>query len=151
MDFLFKDRRIANRKNLELICEISEALLRPLELDTICEKILEHILYNLKRITSCENLIPDSYGQALTGFDRVSLVKITIMDNRTYLKKNELLEIFTPGISLETGSLSNIGAGLVSAYWTVEKNMGRLVVISEEEKGTELSIYLPSKEVNHSR
>ena len=59
MDYLFKERRIANRKNLELICEISEALLRPLELEAICEKILEYIFYNLKRINSCAILMID--------------------------------------------------------------------------------------------
>ena len=50
---------MANRKNLELICEISEALLRPLELEAICEKILEYIFYNLKRINSCAILMID--------------------------------------------------------------------------------------------
>ncbi|MBN2418089.1 MAG: FHA domain-containing protein, partial [Deltaproteobacteria bacterium] len=59
LDLIFKDRRMANRKNLELICGISEALLRPIELDAICEKIIDYIFYSLKRVTSCAILMVD--------------------------------------------------------------------------------------------
>ncbi|MGD9158691.1 MAG: FHA domain-containing protein [Desulfobacteraceae bacterium] len=93
----------------------------------------------------CENLTPGSLTQELSGFESDRLVTISVRDEKHFLDKNDLLEIFTPGINLEIGTGPNISAGLISAYWIVEKNMGRLVVTSDKERGTEFCIYLPAE------
>ena len=90
----------------------------------------------------CENVIPDRHE--ITGLEGKRIVRISMGENNNYMDKNELIEIFSPGFSLEKGAGSNISAGLISAYWIIEKNMGRLVVTSDREKGTEFRIYLPA-------
>ena len=80
-----------------------------------------------------ENSMLDSYSMQITGFEKDRFVVITIKDKKRYLDKNELLEVFTPGINLEKGTGSNTSAGLIAAYWTIEKNGGRLVVTSDRQ------------------
>ncbi len=92
-----------------------------------------------------ENSTLDSYSMQVTGFEKGRFVKITVKDKKRYLDKNELLEAFTPGINLEKGTGSNTSAGLIAAYWTIEKNGGRLVVSSEKHSGTEFCIFLPAQ------
>ncbi len=93
----------------------------------------------------CENLISDSIAQELAGLERERFVMISVRDEKHFLDTNDLLEIFTPGINLDRTAESNISAGLIAAYWIIEKNMGRLVVTSDRERGTEFSIYLPAE------
>ena len=98
----------------------------------------------------CENRTLDSYGRELTGLKMDRYVTISVRDKKRYLAEGELLEVFTPGINLAKNTESNIPAMLITAYWIIDKNMGRLVVTSEKEKGTEFSIYLPAESEDHS-
>ncbi len=94
----------------------------------------------------CENLIPDSLMQELAGIERDRFVMISVRDEKISLDKNDLLEIFTPGTGPGKSGKSSTGTGLITAYWIIEKNMGRLVVTSDKERGTEFRIYLPAEE-----
>ena len=51
-NLLYKDRRHTNRKNLELIYEVSNALMQSLDIDEICDKIMDSLFYALSRIDS---------------------------------------------------------------------------------------------------
>ena len=63
IDFLFKDRRMLKKRNLELISEISRALIQPSEITDICDRILDYIFYNMKRIDSCAILMVDHHRE----------------------------------------------------------------------------------------
>ncbi|MDY7037189.1 MAG: PAS domain S-box protein, partial [Thermodesulfobacteriota bacterium] len=51
-NLLYKDRRHTNRKNLELIYEVSNALMQSLDIDEICDKIMDSLFHALSRIDS---------------------------------------------------------------------------------------------------
>ncbi len=58
-DFLYKDRRITNRRNLEVMYEVSTVLMQTLDKDDICEKIIETLFLYFKRINSGVILLTD--------------------------------------------------------------------------------------------
>ena len=91
----------------------------------------------------CENLFSDSYRKELTGLEQDRFVTISIRNKKQVLEIEDLLEIFTPGINHEKGNGAKVSIGLIAAYRIIEKNMGRLVVTSDKERGTEFCIYLP--------
>jgi hypothetical protein len=49
-DLIYKDRRITDREKLELIYEVSTILMQSLDINEICEQILESLFSCLKRI-----------------------------------------------------------------------------------------------------
>jgi PAS domain S-box-containing protein len=62
---LYKDRRIADRGDLELVCELSETLMRSLDINTICEKIMQVLLSRFKRIDAAAILLMDQSSGSL--------------------------------------------------------------------------------------
>ncbi|UCF84628.1 MAG: PAS domain S-box protein [Desulfobacteraceae bacterium] len=58
-NFLYKDSRITDRKKLELIYEISTLLMQSLDIDEICEKIMNSLFHDLKSIDSGAILLID--------------------------------------------------------------------------------------------
>ncbi|MEW6669743.1 MAG: FHA domain-containing protein [Thermodesulfobacteriota bacterium] len=56
---LYKDRRITNRDRLELIYELSTLLMRSLDVDQICEKVVDTLFQCLVRINSVIILLLD--------------------------------------------------------------------------------------------
>lgn len=62
---LYRDRRIADRGDLELICELSKTLMRSLDINTICEKIMEVLLSYFKRIDAAAILLMDQSSGSL--------------------------------------------------------------------------------------
>lgn len=59
---LYKDRRITNRDRLELIYEISTVLMQTLEVDRICERVVDTLFQSLKRIDRVVILLLDEGG-----------------------------------------------------------------------------------------
>jgi PAS domain S-box-containing protein len=57
---LYRDRRITNRGDLELICDVSNTLMRSLDISTICEKIMDVFFSCFKRIDSVAILLMDN-------------------------------------------------------------------------------------------
>ncbi|MFC1494841.1 FHA domain-containing protein [Thermodesulfobacteriota bacterium] len=55
----YRDREITNRRHLELIYEVSVALIQSLDLKTMCEKILDSLFHCLKRLDSGAILMID--------------------------------------------------------------------------------------------
>jgi len=78
----YMDRRITNRRNLELIHEVSVSLMQSLDLKTICEKILDALFYCLKRIDSGSILMVDEYSGNI-----IQLMNKT-RDPNSYMDKN---------------------------------------------------------------
>ena len=62
---LHKERRIADRGDLELICELSNTLMRSLDINTICEKIMQVLLSYFKRIDAAAILLMDQSSGSL--------------------------------------------------------------------------------------
>jgi len=58
-NLLYKDRRITDRENLELIYEVSNVLMQSLDINEICEKILESLFNCLKRVDGGAILLID--------------------------------------------------------------------------------------------
>lgn len=58
-NLLYKDRRITDRENLELIYEVSTVLMQSLDIKEICNKILESLFNCLKRVDSGAILLID--------------------------------------------------------------------------------------------
>lgn len=53
-----KKRRVTSPEKLELLCEVYTILMQSLEIDEICEKIMDSLFYCLKRIDSGAILLP---------------------------------------------------------------------------------------------
>ncbi|MEW6664623.1 MAG: PAS domain S-box protein [Thermodesulfobacteriota bacterium] len=66
---LYKDRRITNRTNLETIHEVSTTLMRSLDIQEICQKIMDALFKNLPRIDSGAVLL--TYGNEALGFREI--------------------------------------------------------------------------------
>ena len=58
-NLLYKDRRITDRENLELIYEVSTILMQSLDINEICKKILESLFNCLKRVDGGAILLID--------------------------------------------------------------------------------------------
>ncbi|MDY7035265.1 MAG: ATP-binding protein [Thermodesulfobacteriota bacterium] len=58
-NLFYKDKRLTNRKNLELIYEVSTSLMHSLDINEISEKIMDSIFSSLKRIDSGSVLLID--------------------------------------------------------------------------------------------
>ena len=58
--FLYKDRRITDRQQLELIHDVSTTLMESLDINEICGKIMDSIFFYLKRIDSGTILMIDN-------------------------------------------------------------------------------------------
>jgi PAS domain-containing protein len=56
---LYKDSRITSRNKLELIYEVSNALMQSLDIDELCQKIMDSLFYCLERIDSGVILLID--------------------------------------------------------------------------------------------
>ena len=56
---LHKDRRVTNRRNLELMYEVSTILMQSLDINEICEKIMDSLFSCLKRIDAGAILLID--------------------------------------------------------------------------------------------
>lgn len=67
---------------------------------------------------------------------------ITIKDNGKGIPKDALSRVFQHGVSF--GKVSGSGIGLTSAKETIEKYNGSLALLSEEGKGTVVTIKLPA-------
>ena len=59
-NLLYKDRRITDRNNLELIYEVSTILMQSLDINEICEKIMSSLFSCFKRIDSGAILMIDN-------------------------------------------------------------------------------------------
>lgn len=59
---LYKDRRITNRDKLELIYEMSTLLMQTLDINQICERILDSLFDSLRRIDSGVILLAEGGG-----------------------------------------------------------------------------------------
>lgn len=76
-------------------------------------------------------------------------VLIKIKDNGTGIKEDVLKRIFEPFYTTkEIGK--GTGLGLSISYGIIQNHNGRIAVKSEEGKGTEFTIYLPTKQVVHT-
>ena len=75
---LYKDRRITSRKKLEMIHEVSTILMQSLDVNEICEKIMDSLFSNFKRIDSGSILLIDN---------KTGELRETITRSRNY-KKN---------------------------------------------------------------
>jgi two-component system cell cycle sensor histidine kinase/response regulator CckA len=63
-NLLYKDSRITDRKKLELIYEVSTLLMQSLDINEICEKIMNSLFHDLKSIDSgAILLIDDNSGE----------------------------------------------------------------------------------------
>jgi len=67
-------------------------------------------------------------------------VKITIRDTGTGIKKENLKNIFDPYF---TTKATGTGLGLSISYSIIKKHNGEIIINSEENKGTEIIIFLP--------
>ncbi len=65
---LHKDRRMMNRRNLELIYELSTVFMQPFDISTLCAKIMEAVFPALKRI--------DSGAVLLVNFETAQLEQV---------------------------------------------------------------------------
>jgi signal transduction histidine kinase/pSer/pThr/pTyr-binding forkhead associated (FHA) protein len=89
-DFLYKDRRLTNRRSLEVIYEVSTVLLQLSDIDDICEKIMEALFSYLKRINSgAILLIDDKTGnlKVVTTRSRSSKKQIKSHYSRTIVNR----------------------------------------------------------------
>jgi signal transduction histidine kinase/pSer/pThr/pTyr-binding forkhead associated (FHA) protein len=89
-DFLYKDRRITNRKNLEVIYEVSTVLMQTFDIDDICEKIMDTLFSYFKRINSgAIILIDDKTGdlKVITSRSRNSRKQIKSKYSRTIVNR----------------------------------------------------------------
>ncbi|MBL7177341.1 MAG: FHA domain-containing protein [Desulfobacteraceae bacterium] len=64
-DLLYKDTRITDRNKLELIYEVSTVLMQSLDIDELCEKIMDSLFYCLQRIDSGAILLFDHNTEEL--------------------------------------------------------------------------------------
>ena len=62
-NLLYKDKRITNRKNLEMIYEVSTLLMQSLDINGICEKIMECLFDYFKKIDSGTILFVNNEGE----------------------------------------------------------------------------------------
>ncbi len=68
-------------------------------------------------------------------------IKITIRDTGVGIKKENLKNIFDPYFTTKpTGT----GLGLAISYSIIKKHGGRIIIQSEEKKGTKIIIFLPA-------
>ncbi|UCF86206.1 MAG: PAS domain S-box protein, partial [Desulfobacteraceae bacterium] len=58
-DLSYKERRITNQRELELIYEVSSGLMQSLDIDEVCKKIMDSLFSFLKRIDSGAILLLD--------------------------------------------------------------------------------------------
>ncbi|MCD6296763.1 MAG: FHA domain-containing protein [Deltaproteobacteria bacterium] len=89
-EFLYKDRRITSRRNLEVIYEVSTVLMQTLDIDDICEKIMETLFSYFKRINSgVILLIDDKTGNSkcITARSRNSKKQIKSNYSRTIVNR----------------------------------------------------------------
>lgn len=87
---LYKDRRITNRRNLEVIYEVSTILMQTFDIDDICEKIMETLFTHFKRINSgAILLIDDKTGdlKVITSRSRNSRKQIKSKYSRTIVNR----------------------------------------------------------------
>jgi PAS domain S-box-containing protein len=87
---LYKDRRIADRGELELICELSKTLMRSLDINTICEKIMQVLLSRFKRIDAAAIFLMDQSSgslKELVARARYSEKEIHLNYSRTIVKR----------------------------------------------------------------
>jgi signal transduction histidine kinase/pSer/pThr/pTyr-binding forkhead associated (FHA) protein len=89
-DFLYKDRRITNRRNLEVVYEVSALLMQTFDIDDICEKIMKTLFSHFKRINSgAILLIDDKTGdlKVITARSRNSKKPIKSHYSRTIVNR----------------------------------------------------------------
>jgi two-component system cell cycle sensor histidine kinase/response regulator CckA len=75
-----------------------------------------------------------------------NIVKITVLDNGSGIKKKNLDKIFTPGFSTKN-KLQDSGLGLHIVKSLIEDHSGKIEVKSKWLRGTEFSIYLPGRDL----
>ena len=87
---LYRNRRFADRGDLELICELSEILMRSLDVNTICEKIMQVLLSRFKRIDAAAILLMDQGSgglKELVARTRYAEKEIHLNYSRTVVKR----------------------------------------------------------------
>ncbi|MFC1579595.1 response regulator [Thermodesulfobacteriota bacterium] len=88
-NLLYKDRRITDRKRLEMIHEVSTLLMQTLDIDEICEKIMHSLFSCLKRIDSGVILLGDDESKELRQVISRSRIRknVKIKYSRTMVNK----------------------------------------------------------------
>ncbi|MBW1862265.1 MAG: response regulator [Deltaproteobacteria bacterium] len=91
----YKDRRVTSPEKLELLYEVSTILMQSLEIDEICEKIMDSLFYCLKRIDSGAVLLIDpETGELKQAIARSGINKKNIKMNYSRTIVNR---VFTEG------------------------------------------------------
>ncbi len=97
---------------------------------------------------NCENYSPDNGDElfSILQKDR-KYVKLVIRDYGVGIAVNDLNRVFDPYFSTkDRGARKGMGLGLAIVQSVVKKNQGMVNIKSEPDRGTTVTIYLPSAE-----
>ena len=89
-NFLYKDRQITSRQNLEVIYEVCMVLMQAFDIQEICEKVMQTLFAYLKRIDSGAILLTDPQSgelKTLIARSRSSNQNIRINYSRTIVNQ----------------------------------------------------------------
>ncbi len=89
---------------------------------------------------------PGSTGHTET----LNYVQLRISDNGVGFSKDNLAHAFTPFFTTKEKSVGT-GLGLTMAHNTISQHQGKIVIKSEQNRGTDVSIYLPIPEQTEQR
>lgn len=87
-------------------------------------------------------------GTGITSDGREAYIKFS--DTGGGIDDDDMLHIFEPFFTTKTMG-KGIGLGLSTCYGIIKKHKGRIEVVSEKNKGSTFSVYLPLDDVEHER
>ncbi len=86
----------------------------------------------------------DIEEKAIPGLSQGRYIKVTVRDEGTGIKQEDLVRIFDPYFTTKsTGS----GLGLATVFSIINRHGGHISVDSEIDKGTAMTLYLPASDL----
>ncbi|MFH2060692.1 MAG: PAS domain S-box protein [Pseudomonadota bacterium] len=134
------------------LIEYDEAQMKQAISNILCNAI-EAMPDGGKLIVRAENMVAaENSGHRNTSLPKGRYVIITIQDNGKGINPNHLEKIFDPYFSTKgMGAQKGIGLGLTITYSIIHNHGGRIIVKSNNQTGTIVTLYLPAVEKNGSR
>ncbi len=126
---------LTNGRQIEISNEIRSDLILKLDAIHIAE-VIRNILINAVEAIEKDGII------RISSEIRDVKVSISITDNGTGIRKEDLNKVLTPFYSTKKGK-NNFGLGLSYCYKVMSSHKGDLRISSKENKGTTMSLIFP--------